>query len=874
MLFTHFITPWEDSVRKRVTLTAMAALTGSALAMTLPAAAVPTIRAADAPWVVSVGDSYISGEAGRWAGNTAKKAVVDLDKVDALGKTAYDDNPDGTGELIEGCHRSKSAEIHFGRDTLRRTVNSMNLACSGATTSSAFSSLLSGRLFKPGLDFYQDSRGNKGQAQLLKEFAAGHKVTMVVVSIGGNDFGFSDVITSCFLVYLVPGVPHCHAKTSVKAKLDADAVDKVTKAIVTAYRNVRDAMRQAGYAPGSYTIMVQNYPQALPPDAAANYRYKEDYSRLNSGGCGLYNDDSDWATSDFLSVVRGAVARAVVLSKVPGIRTLDLTHAFADRRLCEKTVKLFEDTKLPKGSADKGADQLEWIYAIHARGDHQQESLHPNYWGQLALRNCLRQAYGEGKPRSGTCTRMTAGGLNAVKEPNMTFTPTSPPMYATTLFAATQDSFGGNLGGAERDGIRSQLESGVRQLELDVVADNGTLKVGNGKPGSGVDTSGRNPKVFDLASWLGVVASWMADPANAYAAPITLVLDLRTTFSPADLFRLNSALHTAFGDRMLTGDLGGIPVSDLYGRVIPILAGDANARLAYTHDLATDPTVGINKSGLVITVEEGPQDTLWYWTGRVDESAGSVTWLSHGKYDTGQSPAVVLTDDNTVLEVHQSENHNTLWYRLGKIDDHGRVAWRTGQKKPFDDGIHPTLKLLDSSTVAEVHRRDSAKPEYELQFGSIGPTSVTWHDEADTDIGYFDNHIASSATWHISVTAGWLDNGSSRKGLAYRLQRVGSGAGPVQRVTYPQVAGVECDRSDSRADWTELLPYCFSFGTRAGTDDSVRTWVKNMRASGKPVRVWGFAAADAKLPMPTFAATDHPYADWYRRYLAEHYYST
>ena len=29
---------------------------------------------------------------------------------------------------------------------------------------------------------------------------------------------------------------------------------------------------------------------------------------------------------------------------------------------------------------------------------------HPNYWGQLALRNCLRQAYNGGAPRGGTCT--------------------------------------------------------------------------------------------------------------------------------------------------------------------------------------------------------------------------------------------------------------------------------------------------------------------------------------------------------------------------------------------------------------------------------------------------------------------------------------
>src|ERR671916_3524155 len=74
------------------------------------------------PTVVTLGDSAISGEAGRWAGNTNGSPS----RVDALGSTAYDDVPGG--EAIPGCHRSKAAEIHIG------TAESKNLACSGART--------------------------------------------------------------------------------------------------------------------------------------------------------------------------------------------------------------------------------------------------------------------------------------------------------------------------------------------------------------------------------------------------------------------------------------------------------------------------------------------------------------------------------------------------------------------------------------------------------------------------------------------------------------------------------------------------------------------------------------------------------------------
>src|SRR4051812_33144469 len=86
-----------------------------AVAAVLPSAASAQIRIIDPkiityqpPTVVSVGDSAISGEAGRWAGNTNQSSS----KIDALGPSAYNDA--GGAEAIPGCHRSKSAEVHIG----------------------------------------------------------------------------------------------------------------------------------------------------------------------------------------------------------------------------------------------------------------------------------------------------------------------------------------------------------------------------------------------------------------------------------------------------------------------------------------------------------------------------------------------------------------------------------------------------------------------------------------------------------------------------------------------------------------------------------------------------------------------------------------
>ena len=101
-------------------LAILAAIVASA--MLLLGLAAPTPAHAEGPgegtpWVVSLGDSYISGEAGRWAGNTNESSS----ETDALGEKAYDDNSGHTAELIPGCHRSQSAEVYIGGSVDGRT---------------------------------------------------------------------------------------------------------------------------------------------------------------------------------------------------------------------------------------------------------------------------------------------------------------------------------------------------------------------------------------------------------------------------------------------------------------------------------------------------------------------------------------------------------------------------------------------------------------------------------------------------------------------------------------------------------------------------------------------------------------------------------
>lgn len=390
------------------------------VAATLSLGLVPTLAQADGPGVgppaiATLGDSYISGEAGRWAGNTNRGESFH----DALGANAYNDA--GTSEAIARCHRSKSAEAFVGDG-----VPAANFACSGATTSSAFD----GSRWKPGLDFYDDGAGHVGQAKLLQRHAAANNVRMVVVSIGGNDFGFAGVVQACVSNFLSSPSwwpNYCRDDSAVARNFTAANVAAKTTAIKNALLNVGTAMSGAGYGPSQYSIVVQTYMSPIP--RGSGFRYSQSgYSRQSVGGCGFWSSDADWANDTALPTINAAVRNATAQTGMANVRTLELSSAFNGRRLCENSVGLLEERGLSSWTAAGASDQTEWINQIRTvstlSGNYYiQESIHPNYWGQLALRNCVRSAFNGGAPRGGSCARGSATGRNARGEPNMTFSP-------------------------------------------------------------------------------------------------------------------------------------------------------------------------------------------------------------------------------------------------------------------------------------------------------------------------------------------------------------------------------------------------------------------------------------------------------------------
>jgi hypothetical protein len=293
-------------------------------------------------------------------------------------------------------------------------VQSVNLACSGART---YTHTGDDGHFKPGLDFYV-SGANKGQARMLQDLVATNKnVKAIVVLIGANNYGFADIVQACVTDWLTSPSwwkNYCQDDSNITAMFSASNIAKVTAAVKTAFANVRTAAPNA-------TILAQLYSSPIPK--ATGFRYGESgWTRQSVGGCGVWNKDADWANDTVVTTLNTTIRKAV--AGMPNLKILDTSAALNGRRLCEKSVGLLEERGIATWRSAGAADATEWVSQIRTTstifGPYQlQEDGHPNYWGQLALRNCLRQAYNNGTPRGGACV-IDGTGLNANGEPNMT----------------------------------------------------------------------------------------------------------------------------------------------------------------------------------------------------------------------------------------------------------------------------------------------------------------------------------------------------------------------------------------------------------------------------------------------------------------------
>ncbi|MFI7535084.1 hypothetical protein [Streptosporangium sp. NPDC049376] len=389
---------------------------------------VKSVKFVEEVHVVSMGDSYISGEGGRWMGNAwgasnqigstifrpkaADNRVTDRTWMGLSIDQIYLDNSwtytDGSTKR-PGCHRSDVAEV-FGAQTttVKNTAGTSiipavkNIACSGAAIK----------------DLRDSSATFKGEIaqvkQLRKLVNTEHKkVKYVVLSIGGNDLNLSELLEVCARSLAGDSSISCRSKAAEYASDQKIAALEIPlKSLISEISTI---------LPSSARIIMQGYPSPFPraglvdgqyvvPDLRAGSEHID--PRLYKYGCPLKNEGF-YAFDDINTRLNRKLNEwakdASGTFWPPGRKRafLRLGSLFNGHEVCSNKTNLSKNG-LPHIIAPTGRDFLggwgehEWVRYVNnavfpsvadlEKENLKQESVHPNFYGQLALGRCLSGA--------------------------------------------------------------------------------------------------------------------------------------------------------------------------------------------------------------------------------------------------------------------------------------------------------------------------------------------------------------------------------------------------------------------------------------------------------------------------------------------------
>ncbi|MEY9949241.1 hypothetical protein [Kitasatospora sp. GAS1066B] len=365
----------------------VASLVVSAAAVTVPAPAAADDRPSS---IVSLGDSYIAGNGGRWLGNSTS-LLSDRNGTDrAWSQSGYDAHRVYGTSYDNNCYRSDVSEI---RSTPVVVDQKINLACSATKSVNLLSSASGGQSF----------RGEAPEDDQLSAIAHRTQVRMIAVSIGGNDLGFGEIIAKCFSAYITsPSFLPLHCRDSAQRQVEENTAMVKTR-VGAVLDDIHRVMESAGYAPDSYRIVLQANPSPFP--RGSEIRYPEaGSSRMSEGGCPMWNTDADWARDQLapeFATLMHDTARAHRAD------FLDMHNALQGREACSLSTSLV-------GDGGPSATRSEWVRSAALIQGNVEETIHPNAYGQQAMGRCLGLAYTNG-PGDYACTNTPGQDMSGMK---------------------------------------------------------------------------------------------------------------------------------------------------------------------------------------------------------------------------------------------------------------------------------------------------------------------------------------------------------------------------------------------------------------------------------------------------------------------------
>jgi hypothetical protein len=131
--------------------------------------------------------------------------------------------------------------------------------------------------------------------------------------------------------------------------------------------------------------------------------------------------------------------------------------------------------------------------------------------------------------------------------------------------------------------------------------------------------------------------------------------------------------------------------------------------------------VAVNDNGTVVLVYE-KQEKLYYVRGALDITTNQISWQSSHYYCDGIVPSIAINNHNDFIEVHQSENHNSLYYNLGKVESDSITIQSSGTGQEYKSyvgtpSVTPSVAMNSAGLVLEVHESGGTNDSlYYMQF--------------------------------------------------------------------------------------------------------------------------------------------------------------
>jgi hypothetical protein len=163
-------------------------------------------------------------------------------------------------------------------------------------------------------------------------------------------------------------------------------IESTREQIESVIAAMRATMRDAGYDPGDYELVLQSYPGPVSPDVEDNPRFPGWYD----GGCVVYLADAAFARNKAVPMFERAVCAAATNT---GTRYLDASRLFHGHEVCTED-PMVRGLFIEFGVWNENAAR---------------QSMHPNARGHAAFAECMTQFFNTGQNRA-TCVDPASTG--------------------------------------------------------------------------------------------------------------------------------------------------------------------------------------------------------------------------------------------------------------------------------------------------------------------------------------------------------------------------------------------------------------------------------------------------------------------------------